>query len=378
MSKSNYTKTGSVLRTELALLVGALTAILFTVAGDTLMSGLSSPLWYGFLFGWLFAVMLWLAFNVVRHADSLAVLLGEPYGTLILTISVISIEVIMIAAVMLTGENNPALARDTLFSVLMIVLNGMTGLTLLVGALRYKEQVYNLKGASAYLGVIIPLAGLGIVLPRYTTSAPGGEVSPLMAVYLVIMSIALYGVFLAIQTIRHRAYFEQPVIAAQDESTDDRHHDDLQVRSLGYHALLLPLTMLPIILLSKKMAILVNHGISTLGAPQALGGFLVAILVLSPEAMAAVRAALANQLQRTMNIALGSSLSTIGLTIPVVLCISLVTGRSVELGLEEPELYLLLITLLVSIVNFNNERTNVIHGFVHLVLFFTYIVLIFD
>lgn len=378
MSKSNYTKTGSVLRTELALLVGALTAILFTVAGDTLMSGLSSPLWYGFLFGWLFAVMLWLAFNVVRHADSLAVLLGEPYGTLILTISVISIEVIMIAAVMLTGENNPALARDTLFSVLMIVLNGMTGLTLLVGALRYKEQVYSLKGASAYLGVIIPLAGLGIVLPRYTTSAPGGEVSPLMAVYLVIMSIALYGVFLAIQTIRHRAYFEQPVIAAQDESTDDRHHDDLQVRSLGYHALLLPLTMLPIILLSKKMAILVNHGISTLGAPQALGGFLVAILVLSPEAMAAVRAALANQLQRTMNIALGSSLSTIGLTIPVVLCISLVTGRSVELGLEEPELYLLLITLLVSIVNFNNERTNVIHGFVHLVLFFTYIVLIFD
>jgi len=259
----------------------------------------------------------------------------------------------------------------------MIVLNGITGLTLLVGALRYREQVYNLKGASAYLGVIIPLAGLGIVLPRYTTSAPGGEVSPLVAVYLIIMSIALYGVFLAIQTLRHQSWFEQPVTEAGGEAAENM-HGDLQVRSLGYHALLLPLTMLPIILLSKKMALLVDHGIGTLGAPQALSGFLVAILVLSPEAMAAVRAALENQLQRTMNIALGSSLSTIGLTIPAVLCISLFTGKSIELGLEEPELYLLLITLLISIVNFNSERTNVLHGFVHLILIFTYIMLIFD
>jgi Ca2+:H+ antiporter len=374
----NTSGAAGIVRAELALPAGALTAILFLVAGDSWFTGLSNPLWYGFLFGWLFGVMLWLAFNVVRHADSLAVLLGEPYGTLILTISVISIEVIMIAAVMLTGENNPTLARDTLFSVLMIVLNGMTGLTLLVGALRYGEQVYNLKGASAYLGVIIPLAGLGIVLPRYTTSAPGGEVSPLMAVYLIIMSIGLYGVFLAIQTLRHRSYFEQPALSREDDPAEHNHHGDLLVRSLGYHALLLPLTMLPIILLSKKMAVLVDHGITTLGAPQALGGFLVAILVLSPEAMAAVRAALANQLQRTMNIALGSSLSTIGLTIPAVLCISLFTGKTVELGLEQPELYLLLITLLVSIVNLNSERTNVLHGFVHLILFFTYIVLIFE
>ena len=366
-----------IIRSELALAGGALTIILVSVFGSGWFGELSNPLWYGFLFGWLFCIMLWLAFNVVRHADCLAELLGEPYGTLILTISVISIEVIMIAAVMLTGDNNPTLARDTLFSVLMIVLNGMTGLTLLVGALRYKEQVYNLKGASAYLGVIIPLAGLGIVLPRYTTSAPGGEVSPLMAVYLIIMSIALYGVFLAIQTLRHQSWFKQPATEAGGEAAENM-HGDLQVRSLGYHALLLPLTMLPIILLSKKMALLVDHGIGTLGAPQALGGFLVAILVLSPEAMAAVRAALANQLQRTMNIALGSSLSTIGLTIPAVLCISLFTGKTIELGLEQPELYLLLITLLVSIVNFNSERTNVLHGFVHLILFFTYIVLIFD
>lgn len=378
MNSSNKLETRNVLRSELALWVGALTAILSTVFGSEWFTGLTNPLWYGFLFGWLFAVMLWLAFNVVRHADSLAVLLGEPYGTMILTISVISIEVIMIAAVMLTGENNPTLARDTLFSVLMIVLNGMTGLTLLVGALRHKEQVYNLKGASAYLAVIIPLAGLGIILPRYTVSAPGGEVSPLMAIYLIAMSISLYGVFLAIQTMRHRSYFEQPAAAEQNTQAAHEDHGDMVVRSLGYHALLLPLTMLPIILLSKKMAVLVDHGIITLGAPQALGGFLIAILVLSPEALAAVRAALTNRLQRTMNIALGSALSTIGLTIPAVLGISLFTGKSVELGLEEPEIFLLIITLLVAIVNFNSERTNILHGFVHLVLFATYVILIFD
>ena len=378
MSANNKPGTLGILRSEPALWVGALTTILFTVYVEALFSDLSNPLFSGVLFVWLFLVMLWLAFGVVRHADSLAVLLGEPYGTLILTVSVISIEVIMIAAIMLTGENNPTLARDTLFSVLMIVLNGMVGFTLIMGALRHGQQVYNLKGASAYLAVIIPLAGLGIVLPRYTTSAPGGEASPLMAVFLILMSIGLWGVFLAIQTMRHRSFFLQPEISEKEGEDADHGHGDLVVRSLAYHAVLLPLTMLPIVLLSKKMATLVDHGIATLGAPQALGGFLVAVLVLSPEGLAAVKAALSNQLQRTMNIALGSGLATIGLTIPAVLSIGLVTGKRVELGLENAEAYLLLITLLVSVVNFSSERTNVLQGFVHLILFMTYIVLIFD
>ena len=346
--------------------------------GDAWLADLSNPLWYGFLFVWLFAIMLWLAFGVVRHADSLAVILGEPYGTLILTVSVISIEVIMISAVMLTGANNPTLGRDTLFAVLMIVLNGMLGITLLLGGLRHREQSYNLRGASTYLGVIIPLAGLGLILPRYMPSAPGGQVTTLVAVWLILVSIILFGAFLWIQTLRHSGFFQQP--SPRDGTSellaDD--HGHIQVRSLGYHALLLPLTMLPIILLSKKMAVLVDHGIATVGAPQALGGFLVAVLVLSPEGMAAIKSALNNQLQRTMNIALGSALSTIGLTIPAVLGISLVTGATVELGLGEAEVYLLLFTLLVAVVNFTMERTNVLHGLVHLVLFLTYIVLIFD
>jgi Ca2+:H+ antiporter len=365
-----------VIRSELSIFAGALTTLLFILYGDAWLADLSQGGWFLFVFSWLFVVMLWLAFNVVRHADSLAVILGEPYGTLILTISVISIEVIMISAVMVTGEQNPTLARDMLFSVLMIVLNGMVGLTLLIGALRHGEQEYNLKGSVAYLGVIVPLAGLGIVLPRFTTSAPGGEASPLMSIYLLVMSAGLYGVFLAIQTMRHRSFFQQPDRDDESDAVDD--HGDLLVRSIGYHAWLLPLTMLPIVLLSKKMAVLVDFGSASLGAPQALGGFLVAILVLSPEGVAAVRAALDNKLQRTMNITLGSSLSTIGMTIPAVLAIGLVTGKRVELGLEEAEIYLLLITLLVSILNLNSGRSNILQGMVHLVLFFTYIILIFE
>ncbi len=378
MGHSPNAGTPGVVRSESSLWVGFLTVIVFTLFGTGWLADLSNPLWYGFLFVWLFVVMLWLAFGVVRHADALAIKLGEPYGTLILTISVISIEVIMISAVMLTGKGNPTLARDTLFSVLMIVLNGMVGVTLLVGAIRHREQIYNLKGASTYLGVLIPLAGLSIILPRYTPSAPGGEVSTLMAVYLILMSAGLYGAFLGIQTMRHRTFFEQPqpLEGATELLADE--HGDIVVRSLSYHAVLLPLTMLPIILLSKKMAVLVDHGIATLGAPQALGGFLIAILVLSPEGVAAVKAALENRLQRTMNISLGSALSTIGLTIPAVLGISMVTGQKVELGLEQPEAWLLLFTMLVAIVNFSSERTNVLHGVVHLILFLTYVMLIFD
>ncbi|NQZ95962.1 MAG: calcium:proton antiporter, partial [Myxococcales bacterium] len=308
----------SVLRSEVSLWIGTATTALFLVFGDAWVADLSNVLWYSALFAWLFVVMIWLAFGVVRHADALAIKLGEPYGTIILTLSVICIEVVMISAVMLTGEGSPTVARDTLLSVLMIVLNGMLGVTLLVGGIRHREQSYNLRGASSYLGVIIPLAGIGLILPRFMTGAPGGEVTSLVGVWLIVSSSVLYVAFLWIQAERHSVFFEQPQPhdGATEVCTD--HHGNLLVRTLRHHAVFLPLTMLPIVLLSKKMAVMVDHGIATLSGPEALGGFLVAVLVLSPEGMAAVKSALANQLQRTVNIALGSALSTIGLTIPAI------------------------------------------------------------
>jgi Ca2+:H+ antiporter len=368
----------NVVRTELALWVGVATTLLFLAFGDRWLADLSSLLWYGLLFVWLFVVIAWLAFGVVRHADALAILLGEPYGTITLTLSVIVIEVAMISAVMLTGPDNPTLARDTIFSVLMIVLNGMLGVTLLVGGLQHREQSYNLQGATTYLGVLIPLAGLSLILPRYMVGAPGGQVTPLVAGWLVVVSAGLYGAFLWIQTLRHSGYFTQPQPHDGAEEVCTDHHGNLLVRSIRHHALFLPLTMLPVVLLSKKMALLVEHGLTTLSGPQALGGLFVAVLVLAPESVAAIKAARENRLQRTVNIAMGSGLSTIGLTIPAVLVIGMFTGKTVELGLDPANLYLLLLTLLVAVVNFSVARTNVLHGVVHLVLFFTYLVLIFD
>lgn len=163
----------SLLRTELVLAVSIPTAIVFLTFGKSWLHDLTSTTWYLFLFTWLFVVILWSSFSVVRHADGLATLLGEPYGSLILTLSVIGIEVVMIAAIMLNGSNNPTLARDTMFSVLMIVLNGMVGVSLLIGALRHHEQTYNLQGANAYIGVLLPLSLLGLVLPSIYGVCPG-------------------------------------------------------------------------------------------------------------------------------------------------------------------------------------------------------------
>jgi Ca2+:H+ antiporter len=318
-------------RSELQVAAGAVTATLFLLFGSAWLGDLTAPAWASVVFLWLFVVMLWSSFGVVRHADGLAILLGEPLGTLILTVAVISIEVIMISAVMLTGENNPALARDTVFAVIMVVLNGMAGASVLLGGLKHGEPEFNLQGANAYLGILVPLSVLTLVVPNYTQSAPGGIPGPVLGVFLVLVCIVLYLVFLGIQTMRHRHYFVQP----GDEATSDHGHDDhgFTVRSIPHHAVFLVLTMIPIVLLSKSMAKVVDHGIEVAGMPTALGGLLVAILVLSPEALAAFKAARSNQLQRSINISMGSALATISLTMPAVLLIGMATGRDVELGL---------------------------------------------
>jgi Ca2+:H+ antiporter len=322
---------------------------------------------------WLFAAMLAAAFAVVRHSDCLGEIFGEPYGTLILTLAITVIEVMMIAAVMLNGPVVSTLARDTMFAVVMIVFNGMAGLALLVGGLRYHEQTYNLQGANAFLAVIVPLSVIGLVLPNFT-SAPGGTFSMLHEFFLMLMSLGLYGVFLAIQTLRHRHYFlgaEEPEEKAHDAAA-------LDLRPAAYHGALLVAYIVPIVLLSKKIAVPIDYSLSVLGAPAALAGFLVAALILSPESLAAVRAALANQLQRSINLLLGSVLASISLTIPAVLAIGMLADRTVVLGLDAVDVVLLLLTLGISTLTYASGRTNILLGAVHLLLFGAYVVLIFD
>ena len=364
---------------EAPTIAGIVTTILVFIFEKPLFDDLSNYPRTILLFLWLFGVMLWCAFGVVRHADALAEKLGEPYGTLVLTLSVIVIEVSLMTAIMLHGENNPTLARDAMFATLMIVLNGLIGAALIMGALRYWEQEYNLEGARAFLVVIAAVAVFALVIPNYTRTVPDPSLSPFQAGLFAVITILFYGVFLVIQTVRHRAFFAEPNgdgerVKAYDNRRLHRH----ATHSLRYHLVMLVLTLLPIVLLSEFLAVIVDLGIETLKMPAELGGILIAILVLSPEGLTAMHAALANQLQRAVNVCLGSALATIGLTIPAVLTIALVAKLDVHLGLDQLQAVLLVLTLFVSALTFGGTRTNVLQGVVHLLLFVVYIALIFS
>ena len=369
---SRFDKLLPIVREEWFLGVAAATSVVFIIFGSSIMGHLGNPLWLTVIFAWLFAAVLGSVLGVVRHADHLAVRLGEPYGTLILTLSVISIEVISISTVMLHGGNNPTLVRDTIFAVIMIILNGMAGLCLLVGGCRHREQQYNLQGANAYLSVIIPLAVLSLILPNYTVSTEGPTLSWFQEVFLAVMTAGLYAVFLAIQTIRHRGYF----MLGEDQD----HHTPTGVRQrpMAAQVFLLIIYMVPVVYLAKQLAQPIDDLIEVVHAPVALGGIIIAVLVVTPEAISAVRAARANRLQRSANIFLGSVLATIGLTIPSMMVISHLTGKGLVLGLQNADLVLLPLTLAVSIVTFGSGKTNILQGAVHLLLFAAYLMLVFQ
>jgi Ca2+:H+ antiporter len=367
-------RVGAAIRGEFALLVGFGTAAIFFGAGSQLVELIGHPVAVVVVFIWLFVVILWSAVSVVRHAECLAIKWGEPYGTLILTLSAITIEVVMISVAMLHGANNPTLGRDSIFSVIMIALNGLVGLCLLVGGLRYREQYYNLQGVNSYLNVIMTLAVLGLVLPNFTTSTSGPTFSTEQKIFLAVTSFLLYAIFLLIQTVRHRQYFVETKDAAPAAHAADH---PIQVRSTAFHSTMLLVYLVTVILLAEKFAIPLDNSIEQFHMPQAFGGAMIAALVLSPEALGAINATLRDQLQRSVNILLGSVLATIGLTIPAVLTISLVTKRPIVLGVEGGNLPLLLLTLAVSIVTFTSRKTNVLQGCVHLLLFAVFVLLIF-
>jgi len=365
----------SAVRAEFALLISLGTAAILIAIGNRPLEDVTHPLLLLIILFWLFPTILWSAISVVRHADCLAIKFGEPYGTLILTLSAISIEVMMISTAMLHGANNPTLGRDAMFAVVMIALGGLVGLSLLLGGLRYREQHYNLQGVNSYLNVIMALAVLGLVLPTFTTSTRGPTFSTEQEIFLVVVSVSLYAIFLLIQTMRHRQYFvESQDVAIKSASA----HHQLQIRSTPYHAVMLIVYLLAVILLAEKFAIPLDNSIEQFGMPQAFGGAIIAALVLAPEGIGAIEAALRNQLQRSVNILLGSVLATIGLTVPAVLTVSLITNRSVILGVQGGNLPLLLLTLAVSVVTFTSGKTNVLQGCIHLLLFAVFLLLIFS
>ena len=346
--------------------------VVFFFAKDSLLSksNLDSVPIATLLLVWLLGVVLWCAFSVIVAADHLAEMLGEPFGTLILTFSIVAIEVMLISTVML-GGGAPTIGRDTMFAVMMIVLNGVIGLSLVVGGLKHHTQDYSLPGASAYLSVIIPLVTIALILPSVTTSTDAQTLSTTQAILFAGATIV------ALRDL-HPDPDRPPPRPVRARPDRGARRAAATPREIGKWVALLVAGALPIVLLSKNLDKVVDAEIEAIGAPGALTGVLIAMIVFTPEGISALKAASRNQLQRTVNLCLGACLSTLGLTLPAVLTIGLITGETVILGLDPTGIVLVVLTLLLSIVTFSGPRTTVLEGAVHLLVFFVYIVLVFS
>lgn len=319
----------------------------------------------------MIVIMVGTVFAAVHHAEVIAHRTGQPLGTLVLTLSVTVIEVALIASMMLAPDSDQTLARDTVFSVIMIVCNGLVGLCVVIGGVKYREQEFQVSGTGVYLNIIGALALLTLVLPNYTLTMPGPFYSDTQLVFVSAVTLVLYAVFLFIQTVRHADYFRSA--EGQSHGDDGRPAMRIVVASL----VLLIAALGGVILIAKKFAVVVGTGLHHAGAPEAVTGIVVAMLVLAPESIAAVTAARRDVLQKSLNLALGSSLATIGLTVPAIAAIAIALGRPVVLGLGARDTLLLALTLFSSILTFGTGRTNILSGLIHLVVFATFLFLLF-
>ncbi len=318
----------------------------------------------------LLVVLFGTVFAAVHHAEVIAQKIGEPYGTLLLTLAVTIIEVALIATIMLGDKAVPTLARDTVFAVVMIVCNGLVGLCILAGGLRYREQDFQVTGVNVYLSVLIVLATITLVLPNYTQATPGPVYSASQLTFVSIVTVVLYGVFLYTQTIRHRDYF------IADDDGIDADHPAASSKILILSVVLLLVSLLAVVLLAKKFSLVVDAGATAIGAPPAFAGVVVALLILLPESVAALAAARRNDLQKSINLALGSSIATIGLTVPAVAIAAFVLDKTLVLGLGARDMVLLLMTMLISLLTFGTGRTNILFGLVHMLVFAVFIFLV--
>jgi Ca2+:H+ antiporter len=304
-------------------------------------------------------------FAAVYHAEVVAHRTGEPFGTLVLAVAVTIIEVALIVSVMVAAPAEKAgLARDTVFAVVMIVCNGIVGLCLLWGGARHHEQGFQVHGASAALAVLAALTMLTLVLPNFATSVPGPLFSTSQLVFAGTVSLVLYGSFVFIQTVRHRDYF-----LAGKPDNEEAHAPLPSNTTAAVSAGLLFAVLVAIVGLAKSLTPTLEIGVARLDVPKPVVGIVIAALVLLPEGLAALRAARANQLQTSLNLALGSALASIGLTIPVVAGVSIVIRQPLELGLGTKDEVLLALTLLTGVITLGTGRTTVLQGIVHLVIF---------
>ena len=314
----------------------------------------------------------------VHHAEVIAHRVGEHFGTLVLALAVTLIEVALIVSMMLAGgPDKAALPRDTIFATLMIVCNGVVGLCLVLGSLRHHEQAFRAEGANTFLATLIAMSTLTLVLPTFTTSSPGPTYTTSQLAFAAVMSLLLWSSFVLVQTRRHRDYF-LPVGGAADAAdlADlDSHAAPPSARTAWTSAALLLVALVGVVGLAKVLSPAIERGLASVGAPAAVLGIAIALLVLLPETVAAVRAARANRLQTSFNLAYGSGLASIGLTIPAVAVASVWLGLPLTLGIDAKDLVLLTMTFVVSAITLVSGRGHVMQGAVHLVIFAAFLFL---
>ena len=311
-------------------------------------------------------------FAAVHHAEVVGARVGEPFGSIILAVAVTIIEVGLIVALMLAAaDGGPTIARDTVYSAVMLVLTGLIGLCLVLGGHKHFEQKIRVSGTSSYLSVLGTLAAIALILPNYTVSTEGPTYSTTQLAAAAIVSLMLYGAFLFIQTVRHRDYF---MAAADDSDAASEEFEPPTNRQAAVSLVFLLISLAGVILLAKTLAPSLTSLIVGVGLPLAFTGVVIAALVLAPESIAAVRASLSNRPQTSINLALGSALASIALTIPVITLVAAFTEVELALGVPPAKAALLVLAMFVSVITLLPGRTTVLHGVVHLAIFVMFLV----
>jgi Ca2+:H+ antiporter len=306
--------------------------------------------------------------SAVHHAEVVAHRVGEPFGSLVLAVAVTVIEVALIVTLMVSGgEKTATLARDTVFAAMMITCNGILGISLLVAALRKRVAVFNAEGTGTALATVATLATLTLLLPTFTTSAPGPQFSPAQLTFAAVCSLALYGLFVVVQTVRHRDYFLP--VDHEGDILDDEHASPPTNRQAYTSLGLLMLALVAVVGLAKIESPTIEHAVASAGLPQSAVGVVIALLVLMPETLAAVRAAARGRTQTSLNLSLGSAMASIGLTIPAIAVASIWLDGPLVLGLGSTQIVLLALTVLLGALTVVPGRATVQQAGIHLVVF---------
>jgi Ca2+:H+ antiporter len=311
----------------------------------------------------------------VHHAEVVAHRVGEPFGTLVLAVAITVIEAALILTVMLAGGAEKAgLARDTIYAAVMIIVNGVVGVCVLAGALAHREQSFRVEGAGPAFGALVTLATLTLVLPSFTTSSTSGTFTDPQLVFAAIVSLVVWALFVFVQTVRHRDYF----LPDAHHDADAEGHAVPPSNAIAWASFgLLLVSLVGVVGLAKALSPSIEAALAQANAPKAVIGIVIAALVLLPETWAAIRQARANRLQISMNLAIGSALASIGLTIPVVVAAALWLDLPLELGLAPKDIVLLVLSFVVGTITLGTGRTTLMQGAVHLVIFAVFVFLAF-